>query len=51
VLAHLRFLWGRPVHLQTVLNEDMMLFSLAEVGSKPTRERITADLPKPANVI
>lgn len=51
VLAHLRFLWGRPVHLQTVLNEDMVLFSLVEAGSKPTRERITADLPKPANVV
>jgi stage V sporulation protein R len=51
VLGQLRFLWGRPVHLQTVVNEDMSLFSVTEVGGKPKRERITADMPKPGNVL
>jgi stage V sporulation protein R len=51
VLQHLRTLWGRPVHLQSVVNEDMCLFSLAEPGGKPKRERINADTPRPANTL
>lgn len=51
VLGQLRYLWGRPVHLQAVVNEDMCLFTMTEVGGKLKRERITADMPKPANTL
>ncbi len=51
VLQHLRVLWGRPVHLQSRVNEEMCVFSLAEPGGKVKRERISADLPKPAHQV
>ena len=51
VLGALRLLWGRPVHLQTRINDDMFLLSLGSPGEKIRRERIAEDTPKPAHVV
>jgi len=51
VLGSLRLLWGRPVHLQMRVNDDMYLLSVGAVGERASRERISEDTPKPGNVV
>lgn len=51
VLQNVRLLWGRPVHLQAMINEDMYLLTMDEIGGKPKKERINSDTPKPAHAI
>lgn len=51
VLQNVRLLWGRPVHLQAMINEDMHLLSMEEIGGKARKERINSDTPKPAHVV
>ena len=51
VLGALRLLWGRPVHLQARVNDDMELLTVEGLGEKPRRQRINDDTPDPAHVI
>jgi stage V sporulation protein R len=51
VLENLRLIWGRPVHLQAVVNEDMHILSMEEIGGKVKKERVNSDTPRPAHVI
>jgi stage V sporulation protein R len=51
VLENLRLIWGRPVHLQAVVNEDMHILSMEEIGGKIKKERVNSDTPRPAHVI
>ena len=49
VLSNVRLLWGRPVHLQAVVNDDTHLLSLDEPEAKVRKERINSDTPRPAH--
>jgi len=49
VLAALRLIWGRPVHLMMRVNEEPHLLSLGEANGKVTKERVSEDTPKPAH--
>ena len=51
VLDALRIIWGRPVHLQARINDDMHVLSLDQPGAKAKRERITDATPPPAHFI
>ncbi len=51
VLQNLRILWGRPVHLQARVNDEMWLFSCGEAGKDVKKEKITDETPGPAHVI
>ncbi len=51
VLSNLRVLWGRPVHLQARVNDDMWLFSCLEPGKDVKKEKITEETPGPAHVV
>ena len=51
VMGHLRLLWGRPVHLQSRVNDEMYVFSQEEIGGRIKRERVSSDMPKPAHEI
>lgn len=51
VLTNLRLIWGRPVHLQMRLKDEMCLLSCQEVGREIKRQRITEDLPAPAHQV
>jgi len=51
VLASLRLVWGRPVHLMCRINEEMHVLTMAEVGGKVGKERVTEETPKPAHQI
>ncbi|MBX3376171.1 MAG: SpoVR family protein [Phycisphaeraceae bacterium] len=51
VLQNLRILWGRPVHLQARVNDDMWLFTCAEAGKDVKKEKITDETPGPAHVV
>jgi stage V sporulation protein R len=51
VLGSLSLLWGRPVHLQARVNDEMYVLTLAAPGEKVSRERITEDTPAPAHMI
>ncbi len=51
VLRALRLIWGRPVHLQCRVNDEMCLISLPSLEDKSRRERITEDTPKPAHLL
>ncbi len=51
VLQNLRFIWGRPVHLQVRINDDMYLLTCAEPGKDLKREKISSDTPKPAHAV
>jgi len=51
VLSNLRTLWGRPVHLQAVLRDEMTLFTCAGPDGAVTTERITDSTPRPAHLI
>lgn len=47
VLKNLRRLWGRPVHLQAMIDDDMTLFSAD--GDSIKQQKIRDDLPPPAH--
>ena len=51
VLRALRLIWGRPVHLQMRVNEQMTLVSLDEVGGEARSEAIGDDTPPPAHLV
>ncbi|MCW5764864.1 MAG: SpoVR family protein [Phycisphaeraceae bacterium] len=51
VLANLRLLWGRPVHLQARVRDEMSLLSCAEVGGEITRQKIGDDTPPPVHLV
>ncbi len=51
VLRHLRRLWGRPVHVQARINEEMCLLSLESEDDKVKRERIGDETPPPASIV
>jgi len=46
-LKNLRRLWGRPVHLQARIDDDMMLFTCQDDSVR--QQKIKDDLPKPAH--
>ncbi|HLO42058.1 MAG TPA: SpoVR family protein [Phycisphaerales bacterium] len=51
VLRAIRLLWGRPVHLQCRVNDEMSLISLQGLDDKPKRERISDETPRPAHLV
>ena len=51
VLQALRALWGRPVHLRTLLDEKPVLLSCEDPGEPATSQKITDDTPEPAHDI
>jgi stage V sporulation protein R len=51
VLRNLRLIWGRPVHLQARVNDDMWLFSCEDVARDIKKEKITDEIPPPAHVV
>jgi len=51
VLKNVRLIWGRPVHLQARINEEMMLMTLNEPDGEPSSERISDETPPPAHLI
>jgi stage V sporulation protein R len=51
VLENLRLIWGRPVHLQARMSDDMWLFSCSERGKEVRKEKITDETPPPAHVV
>ncbi|MEO1511890.1 MAG: hypothetical protein AAFU70_07455, partial [Planctomycetota bacterium] len=51
VLRGLRRIWGRPVHLQCVVNEQMSLISLEDPEGEPKRESIGDETPPPAHQV
>jgi stage V sporulation protein R len=51
VLKNLRLLWGRPVHLQARVNDEMYIISIAEVGGEAKRQKISDETPAPAHVL
>jgi stage V sporulation protein R len=51
VLQNLRLLWGRPVHLQTRINDDMCVMSVHEVGGEAKKQKITDETPGPAHIV
>jgi stage V sporulation protein R len=50
VLENLQLIWGRPVHLQARLNDDMWLFTASAPG-EVRKEKIAEDTPAPAHVV
>lgn len=48
-LRNLHVLWRRPVHLQALIDEDMMLFS--SDGESVKQQKIKDDLPRPAHTV
>ena len=44
-------IWGRPVHLQARLNEQMTLTTLAAPDAEPTRQVIGDETPAPAHMV
>lgn len=50
-LRALRTLWGRPVHVMMVVNEDMHLLTLDEPDGKVRCERVNEDTPRPAHML
>jgi stage V sporulation protein R len=51
VLRNLCALWGRPVHLQARIDDDMWLYHMADPDGEPTREAIDDDTPEPAHLV
>lgn len=44
-------LWGRPVHLQARVNEEMTLTTLQTPDAEPARQTVSDELPAPAHAI
>jgi len=53
VLRAIRAIWGRPVHLQARIDDEMSLFSCHDPsgGEKIRKEKIKDDTPKPAHIV
>jgi stage V sporulation protein R len=51
VLKNLRHIWGRPVHLQARIDDQMWLFTCKDADAEPKREKISAETPPPAHVV
>ena len=51
VLQNLRLLWGRPVHLQTRINDDMFVMTVQEIGGEAKKQKITDETPAPAHIV
>lgn len=51
VLRGLRVIWGRPVHLQARINDEMTLTTVDDVAGEPRVQKITDELPKPAHQV
>jgi len=50
-LRGLRRIWGRPVHLQARIDDEMMLFSCEDPDDPPGREKIDEETPPPAHAV
>ena len=48
-LKNVQAIWQRPVHLQALINDEMVLFTTD--GQQQQQQKIPADYPKPANLI
>ncbi len=48
-LKNLHKIWGRPVHLQARIDDEMVLFSYD--GHQSNQQTITEDLPSPAHAV
>lgn len=51
VLRNVRLVWGRPVHLETRLDDDAVLLSQDNVDGNVRRDKIGEKTAKPANVL
>lgn len=51
VLHNLRLLWGRPVHLQARINDEMQVIIVEDADGKPRRYKVTEETPEPAHVL
>ena len=51
VLRHLRTIWGRPVHCQCRIDDEMYLLSCDDPAEPPKRQRIKDDTPGPAHQV
>ncbi|MEZ6242432.1 MAG: SpoVR family protein [Phycisphaerales bacterium] len=50
-LRGVRTIWGRPVHLQARVNEEMRLLTMETPEGDPKSEKIGEDTPRPAHVV
>jgi len=50
VLKNLRRIWSRPVHLQALIDEEMVLFTAAD-DDEVKQQKIKEDLPRPAHSV
>jgi len=48
-LKNIQVLWQRPVHLQALINDETVLFS--NDGAQSQQQKISGDMPAPANVV
>jgi stage V sporulation protein R len=51
VLQNLRLIWGRPVHLQARLGDDLFLLSCKDPSKDITKERIGEETTQPAHIV
>jgi len=51
VLRNLRRIWGRPVHLQARIEDEMRLFTVEDPDGEPASETIDDDTPQPAHLV
>ena len=51
VLTNLRIIWGRPVHLQARIKDEVWLLSMETAGEEMKRERIVDETARPAHWI
>jgi stage V sporulation protein R len=51
VLRNVRLVWGRPVHLETRLDDDAVLLSQDNVDGNVRRDKIGEKTAKPANAL
>lgn len=49
VLKGLRSIWGRPVHLESRLEEERMLLSVADEDSPVKKDKISERTARPGN--
>ncbi len=50
-LRGVRAIWGRPVHLQARVNEEMRLISMESPDGDPKSEKIGEETPRPAHMV
>ncbi|MBX3395686.1 MAG: SpoVR family protein [Phycisphaerae bacterium] len=48
-LKNVQRIWRRPVHMQAVINDEMVLFSFD--GEQSQQQKVHGDLPKPAHQV